>query len=80
MGWDERMRLRRQAPDSVAVLTRGDAPGEPRALCRRELAAQACGMSCTKSPSQVSTSAVSQRHCPPHLQGASHFQAAVWLR
>lgn len=43
------MRLRRQAPDSVVVLTRGDAPGEPRALCRRELAAQACGMSCTES-------------------------------
>lgn len=33
----------------VAVLTRGDTPGELRALCHWELAAQACRMSCARS-------------------------------
>lgn len=54
----------------VVVQIHGDEQGEPRALWHQELAAQACGIS----------SAVSQSHCPPHLQGASLLQAALWLQ
>ena len=58
-------------PDGMVVLTRGDALGEPRALCRQELVAQARGMSCTRSGqhfccvSKTLLSASSRSFTPP---------------